>query len=101
MTLPIRIRPGAGDQSGTKYRTFCCYGNTRCGKTQFAATFPNPVFISDMSERGWVTLEGCVRDAVQRLELEEAVKRQPRVVKVFDETRVVPVRARKPRRPPA
>ena len=48
MTLPIRIRPGAGDQSGTKYRTFCCYGNTRCGKTQFAATFPNPVFISDM-----------------------------------------------------
>jgi hypothetical protein len=57
MTLPIRIRPGAGDQSGTKYRTFCCYGNTRCGKTQFAATFPNPVFISDMSERGWVTLE--------------------------------------------
>lgn len=53
------------------------------------------------TSRGWVTLEGCVRDAVQRLELEEAVKRQPRVVKVFDETRVVPVRARKPRRPPA
>lgn len=53
------------------------------------------------TSRGWVTLEGCVRDAVQRLELEEVVKRQPRVVKVFDETRVVPVRARKPRRPPA
>ncbi len=53
------------------------------------------------TSRGWVTLEGCVRDAVQRLELEEAVKRQPRVVKVFGATRVVPVRARPPRRPTA
>ena len=52
------------------------------------------------TSRGWVTLQGCVRDAVQRLELAEAVKRVPGVQRVFDETRVVPVKARRPR-PPA
>lgn len=51
------------------------------------------------TSRGWVTLQGCVRDAVQRLELEEAVKKLPRVVQVFDETRVVPVRTPRPRTP--
>jgi hypothetical protein len=49
------------------------------------------------TSRGWVTLQGCVRDAVQRLELEEVVKKLPRVVQVFDETRVVPVRTPPPR----
>jgi osmotically-inducible protein OsmY len=49
------------------------------------------------TSRGWVTLQGCVRDAVQRLELEETVKKVPRVVQVFDETRSVPVKARAPR----
>jgi len=52
------------------------------------------------TSRGWVTLQGCVRDAVQRLQLEEAVKKVPRVVQVFDETRSVPVRPRPPRRAP-
>jgi len=51
------------------------------------------------TSRGWVTLKGCVRDAVQRLELAEAVKKLPRVERVFDETRVVPVRAPRPARP--
>ncbi len=41
----------------TDYRTFCCYGDTRSGKSRFAGTFPNAVFISDASERGWTTLE--------------------------------------------
>jgi hypothetical protein len=49
------------------------------------------------TSRGWVTLQGCVRDAVQRFQLEEAVKRVPRVVRVFNETRTVPVRAPRPR----
>jgi hypothetical protein len=52
------------------------------------------------TSRGWVTLQGCVSDAVQRLALEEAVKAVPRVAKVFNETRSVPVKARIPRRPP-
>ena len=51
------------------------------------------------TSRGWVTLQGCVRDAVQRLELAEAVRKVPRVVQVFDETRSVPVRAPPPRKP--
>jgi hypothetical protein len=52
------------------------------------------------TSRGWVTLQGCVGDAVQRLALEEAAKAVPRVAKVFNETRSVPVKARIPRRPP-
>ncbi len=51
------------------------------------------------TSRGWVTLQGCVRDAVQRLELSEAVKKLPRVERVFDETRVLPVKAPGPARP--
>lgn len=51
------------------------------------------------TSRGRVTLQGCVRDAVQRFELAEAVKRVPRVQRVFDETRVVPVKPRRPRAP--
>ena len=51
------------------------------------------------TSRGWVTLQGCVRDAVQRLELEETVKKVPSVVQVFDETRSVPVRVPPPRKP--
>ncbi|HQU50439.1 MAG TPA: BON domain-containing protein [Casimicrobiaceae bacterium] len=51
------------------------------------------------TSRGWVTLQGCVRDAAQRLELEEFVRNLPRVVRVFNETRSVPVRVPRPRRP--
>ena len=52
------------------------------------------------TSRGWVTLQGCVGDAVQRLQLEETVAKVPRVAKVFNETRSVPIKARIPRRPP-
>lgn len=51
------------------------------------------------TSRGWVTLQGCVRDAVQRHELSDAVRKVPRVVQVFDGTRVVPVPPRPPRPP--
>ncbi|CAG0993499.1 hypothetical protein BURK1_02398 [Burkholderiales bacterium] len=51
------------------------------------------------TSRGWVTLQGCVRDAAQRFMLGEAVRNLPRVERVFDETRVVPVRAPRPRTP--
>ena len=40
------------------------------------------------TSRGWVTLQGCVRDKAQRAALVDAVKKIPRVVQVFDETRV-------------
>ena len=47
------------------------------------------------TSRGWVTLQGCVRDAAQRVALVDAVKKIPRVVQVFDETRL-PAKRRKP-----
>lgn len=55
MIQPIVIR--SGKTSMAQFRTFCSYGDTRCGKTFFAGTFPNALFISDASERGWTTLE--------------------------------------------
>ena len=39
------------------------------------------------TSRGWVTLQGCVRDAAQKRALVTTVKAVPRVVQVFDETR--------------
>lgn len=50
------------------------------------------------TSRGWVTLQGCVRNTRQRGQLVAAVKALPRVVLVFDESRVVRVNA-PPRRP--
>ncbi|GMU71830.1 MAG: hypothetical protein AMXMBFR42_12900 [Burkholderiales bacterium] len=51
------------------------------------------------TSHGRVTLQGCVRDAAQRFALEEFVRGLPRVVRVFNETRSVPVRVPPPRRP--
>lgn len=33
--------------------TFLVYGDSRTGKTTWAASFPRPVFLSDVSEGGW------------------------------------------------
>lgn len=33
--------------------TFLIYGDSRSGKTTFAATFPRPLFLSDVTEGGW------------------------------------------------
>jgi hypothetical protein len=52
---PITIK--SGKSSHARFRTFMCYGDPRTGKTQFSGTFPNTVFISDATERGWTTLE--------------------------------------------
>lgn len=52
---PIAIKSGLPSKANN--RTFMCYGDTRTGKTRFAGTFPNALFISDKSERGWTTLE--------------------------------------------
>jgi hypothetical protein len=48
------------------------------------------------TSRGWVTLQGCVRDAAQKRALITTVKAMPRVVQVFDETRALPAKARPP-----
>ncbi len=37
--------------------TFLQYGDTRTGKTQFAATFPRPFIIVDIGERGYETVQ--------------------------------------------
>lgn len=42
--------------SSSPYLTVLSYGHTRSGKTRFAATWPNAVFISDATERGWDTI---------------------------------------------
>lgn len=55
MIAPISIQSGASSMA--QFRTFMCYGDTRTGKTRFAGTFPNALFLSDASERGWTTLE--------------------------------------------
>lgn len=55
MINPITIK--SGKSSAAQFRTFLCYGDPRSGKTQFAGTFPNAVFIADATERGWTTLE--------------------------------------------
>lgn len=45
-------QPAASQQ----YITVLSYGDTRTGKTRFAATFPNTVVIADAGERGWDTI---------------------------------------------
>lgn len=37
--------------------TALCYGATRSGKTKFAGSWPRPLFLSDVTESGWVTLQ--------------------------------------------
>ena len=37
-------------------RTVLSYGDTRSGKTRFAATWPRPLFLSDVTESGWNTV---------------------------------------------
>lgn len=36
--------------------TLVLYGSYKTGKTQFAATFPRPLFLSDKGESGWETI---------------------------------------------
>jgi hypothetical protein len=37
--------------------TFCNYGDTRTGKSKFGATFPRPLIIADVGERGYETVQ--------------------------------------------
>lgn len=37
--------------------TFLIYGDTRSGKTEFAATFPRPLIIADATEGGYTTIK--------------------------------------------
>ena len=59
MTItPVIIQRGDDSQpaSSSPYVTVLSYGDTRTGKTRFAATFPNVVVIADAGERGWDTI---------------------------------------------
>jgi hypothetical protein len=42
--------------------TFLTYGNSRTGKTTWAASFPRPVFFSDVSEGGWDSIANMEDD---------------------------------------
>ena len=47
------------EQGGKAPRTtFLCYGTTGSGKTTFAASFPRPLFLSDVTESGYESLRG-------------------------------------------
>lgn len=38
-------------------RTVLAYGDTRSGKTRWAASAPRPLFLSDVTESGWTTIQ--------------------------------------------
>lgn len=42
--------------------SFCVYGETRSGKTTWAATFPRPLFLSDVTEAGWESIRNIGDD---------------------------------------
>lgn len=42
--------------------SFCVYGETRSGKTTWAATFPRPLFLSDVTEAGWESIRNISDD---------------------------------------
>jgi hypothetical protein len=42
--------------SAMPVNTFLCYGDTRTGKTTWAGTFPRPLFLSDVTEKGYESL---------------------------------------------
>lgn len=44
-------------QAAPKRATIMSYGESRSGKTFFAGTWPRPLFLSDVSEGGWTTLQ--------------------------------------------
>jgi hypothetical protein len=48
---PVDLRAGK-----RKRITVTSYGASRSGKTEFAATFPRPLFLSDSTESGWETM---------------------------------------------
>lgn len=52
------------DQTNNKLPayTFCLYGNSRSGKTHFAATMPRPFIIADVAESGYKTILSMDRD---------------------------------------
>lgn len=90
---PIAIK--SAEPSKANYRTFMCYGDTRTGKTRFAGTFPNALFIADKSERGWTTLETMpgvefyhedkpplVFGVINRQEMTEALAKAEQLVKL-------------------
>lgn len=43
--------------------TVMSYGGSRSGKTHWAASFPRPLFLSDATEGGWVTIENMDPDS--------------------------------------
>jgi hypothetical protein len=49
--VPVDLTPGK-----RKRVTLCNYGPSRSGKTELAATFPRPLFLSDKMESGWETI---------------------------------------------
>jgi hypothetical protein len=42
--------------------TFLAYGDSRTGKTTWAATFPRPLFLSDVTEAGWDSIANMSDD---------------------------------------
>lgn len=52
------------DQNSTTVprNTFIVYGDSRSGKTTWAATFPRPLFLSDVTEAGWNSIQHMTDD---------------------------------------
>lgn len=43
--------------------TIMSYGSSGAGKTRWAASWPDPLFLCDQSERGWTTIKTMPKDA--------------------------------------
>jgi AAA domain-containing protein len=56
------------------FDTYLMYGNTRSGKTHFAATFPRPFVIADVAEGGWQTVRAMNRNLWFEPDIEPMIK---------------------------
>jgi AAA domain-containing protein len=54
---PVDLTPGK-----RRRITLCNYGASRSGKTELAATFPRPLFLSDKGESGWETIRYMAKE---------------------------------------
>jgi hypothetical protein len=54
----MRIELNRGGPDKFTRGTFLVYGGLGSGKTRWAATTPRPLFLSEVTEEGWKTIEG-------------------------------------------
>lgn len=64
--------------------TVFSYGDTRTGKTRWAATWPKPVFLSEASEGGWSTIEVMPSEAFHDPEVKPLIYAMDTITDIND-----------------